>query len=90
MFAGANGLPDPATRATFAAGAANPVDLQIGPGGDLFYVDFSGGTIRRIQFTSGNQAPNCRHSGHAFVWVQLLLPSPLMGVPQAIRTLAIP
>ena len=58
MLAGANGLPDLATRATFAAGAANPVDLQIGPGGDLFYVDFSGGTIRRIQFTSGNQAPN--------------------------------
>ena len=58
MFAGANGLPDPATRATFAAGAANPVDLQIGPGGDLFYVDFDGGTIRRIQYTSGNQAPN--------------------------------
>jgi len=58
MFAGANGLPDPATRATFVAGAALPVDLQIGPGGDLFYVDFNGGTIRRIQYTSGNQAPN--------------------------------
>ena len=28
---------------TFAAGAANPVDLQIGPGGDLFYVDIDGG-----------------------------------------------
>ena len=58
MLAGANGLPDPATRATFVASAANPVDLQIGPGGDLFYVDFDGGNIRRIQFTSGNQAPN--------------------------------
>ena len=58
MLAGANGLPDPTTRATFVAGAANPVDLQIGPGGDVFYVDFDGGTIRRIQYTSGNQAPN--------------------------------
>ena len=57
MFAGANGLPDPATRATFVAGAAGPVDLQIGPGGDVFYVDLSGGTIRRIRHTSGNQAP---------------------------------
>jgi len=57
MFAGTNGLPDPATRATFVAGAANPVDLQIGPGGDVFYVDFDGGSIRRIQYTSGNQAP---------------------------------
>ena len=57
MLAGANGLPDPATRATFVAGAGLPIDLQIGPGGDLFYVDFGGGTIRRIQHTSGNQAP---------------------------------
>jgi glucose/arabinose dehydrogenase len=57
MFAGANGLPDPATRATFVAGAANPVDLQIGPGGDLFYVDFNGGTIRRIQFTAATPPP---------------------------------
>ena len=58
MLAGANGLPVPATRATFAAGAGTPVDLQIGPGGNLFYVDFDGGAIRRIQYTSGNQAPN--------------------------------
>ena len=58
MLAGANGLPNPANIQTFVAGAANPVDLQIGPGGDLFYVDFDGGTIRRIQYTSGNQAPN--------------------------------
>jgi len=58
MFKGANGLPSPATRATFVAGAASPVELQIGPGGNLFYVDFNGGTIRRIQYTSGNQAPN--------------------------------
>ena len=58
MFLGTNGLPDPATRAVFVADAANPVELRIGPGGDLFYVDFDGGTIRRIQFMSGNQAPN--------------------------------
>ena len=32
MFAGANGLPDPATRQTFVAGAAGPVELQVGPG----------------------------------------------------------
>ena len=57
MLAGTNGLPNPATIATFVADAAHPVDLQIGPGEDLFYVDFDGGTIRRIQYTSGNQAP---------------------------------
>ena len=48
MAKGSNGLPDPAQRATFVAQAANPVNLEIGPGGDLFYVDFDGGTIRRV------------------------------------------
>lgn len=57
MFSGANGLPDPADRATLVADAAAPVHLQIGPGGDLFYVDLTGGTIRRIRFSSGNQSP---------------------------------
>src|SRR5204862_412038 len=33
------------------AAAANPVDIESGPGGDLFYVDFDGGTIRRISYT---------------------------------------
>ena len=50
MLAGPNGDPDPTTRVTLVAGAANPVQLTIGPGGDLFYPDFDGGTIRRIQY----------------------------------------
>src|SRR5438309_3873064 len=50
MLPGANGLPDPANRRTFDAPAAGPVDLEIGPGGDVFYVDFNGGTVRRIVF----------------------------------------
>jgi glucose/arabinose dehydrogenase/PKD repeat protein len=49
--------PPPPTLATFLAGAAGPVDLKIGPGGDLFYVDLDGGTIRRIQFGDANQLP---------------------------------
>jgi glucose/arabinose dehydrogenase len=57
MRAGAGGLPDPSQVEPFVPGAANPVDLQIGPSGDLFYVDFTGGTVRRIRFLSGNQAP---------------------------------
>jgi len=57
MFAGTNGLPDPSQRATMVAAAANPVDLQIGPNGDLFYVDFTGGTLRRISYFSANQPP---------------------------------
>ena len=57
MRAGAGGQPSPSTIETFAAGASNPVDLTFGPGGDLFYPDFDGGTIRRIRYTSANQAP---------------------------------
>ena len=33
------------------------MNLQVGPGGDLFYVDFDGGTVRRTVYTSSNQAP---------------------------------
>jgi glucose/arabinose dehydrogenase len=57
MQSGADGRPNPATVATFAAGAANPVDLAVSPGGDLFYPDFDGGTIRRIRFGSDPPPP---------------------------------
>jgi len=57
MKKGVNGLPDLAKRSTFVAGAAAPVDLQIGPNGDLFYVDLTGGTIRRIRYSAANQPP---------------------------------
>lgn len=60
MKKGVNGLPDPANRSTFVAGAAGPVDLQIGPKGDLFYVDLTGGTIRRIRYSATNQPPIAR------------------------------
>ncbi|MDG4832736.1 PQQ-dependent sugar dehydrogenase [Solwaraspora sp. WMMD1047] len=50
------GLPDPANRQTFASAASNPVDLAIGPGGDLYYVDH-GGNVRRIRYFPGNQPP---------------------------------
>ncbi len=60
MPAGANGLPDPTKIETFAtgtAGAYSPVDLVSGPGGDLFYVDLVGGTIRRISYYPNNRPP---------------------------------
>jgi glucose/arabinose dehydrogenase len=57
MPKGANGHPAPGLVRTFVAGAANPVNLETGPGGDLFYVDFDGGTIRRIRYFSSNQPP---------------------------------
>ena len=57
MFAGTDGLPDKTKIANFVTNAANPVDLEIGPGGDLFYVDFAGGTIRRIQYVGPADQP---------------------------------
>jgi glucose/arabinose dehydrogenase len=60
MESGTNGLPDPAKRSTFATGATGPVDLEIGPEGDLFYADLDGGTIRRIEYSAANQPPVAR------------------------------
>ena len=57
MRKGSNGLPSPAKVGVFATGAATPVELQIGPKGDLFYVDIIGGMIRRIEYFEGNRPP---------------------------------
>ncbi|HZN04475.1 MAG TPA: PQQ-dependent sugar dehydrogenase, partial [Candidatus Polarisedimenticolia bacterium] len=65
MTAGAGGLPDPATRTVFVShdsnaqqtGDPDPVDLTIGPGGDLFIVDFEDGNIRRIRYNTSNNPP---------------------------------
>jgi glucose/arabinose dehydrogenase len=43
-----NPIPSPGSIDTFVAGAANPVNLEFGPDKNLYYVDFDGGTIRRI------------------------------------------
>ena len=61
MSAGSNGLPDKTRVANFVTAAANPVALEIGPGGDIFYVDMEGNAIRRIQYIgSGNSADQSR------------------------------
>jgi PKD repeat protein len=57
MSAGADGRPVPSTVQTFAAGAANPVNLELGPDGALYYPDFDGGRIMRIAHIPGNQPP---------------------------------
>ncbi len=56
MVAGANGLPDPNNIVTIATGV-NPVDLEAGPNGDIFYPDFVTGEIHRIQYSAANRAP---------------------------------
>jgi glucose/arabinose dehydrogenase len=50
ILADGTGVPNPNSRQTFVAAASNPVQLTIGPGGDLFYVDLDGGRIMRIQY----------------------------------------
>jgi glucose/arabinose dehydrogenase len=60
MRRGANGLPDPNQISNFVSNHTNPVDIKTGPGGDLFYVDYDNGQIRRIVYTGSNQAPTAR------------------------------
>ncbi|MEV4621277.1 PQQ-dependent sugar dehydrogenase [Asanoa sp. NPDC049573] len=50
------GLPSTSAIEAFGQAAAGPVDLQIGPGNELYYVDL-GGTVRRIRYFPGNQPP---------------------------------
>lgn len=54
---GIDGEPDLKTRTAFGADLHNPVDLQTGPGGDLFYVDHEGGRIFRIEYFINNTPP---------------------------------
>ncbi len=51
------GLPDPAKVELVVRAAGNPVDLQTGPGGDIFYVDHEGGAVRRLSYAPGNTPP---------------------------------
>jgi glucose/arabinose dehydrogenase len=63
MLPGTNGLPDPSKLQSFVGvdatggAAGHPVDLKIGPGGDLFYADMDDGTVHRITYTAANQPP---------------------------------
>jgi PKD repeat protein len=55
--AGDDGRPDASRVEIFAEEASGPVDLEIGPRGDLCYVDLTGGAIRRIRYLGANSAP---------------------------------
>jgi glucose/arabinose dehydrogenase/PKD repeat protein len=61
-----NGDPDPGSITPFVEAAETPVAVEVGPGGDLFYVDYGivdgvptggAGDIHRIVYTPSNQAP---------------------------------
>ena len=57
MFPGANGLPDTSTVREFSTEVGGIVDMEMGPGGDLYYVDITDGTIHRIHATGGTNRP---------------------------------
>src|SRR5262249_41314610 len=50
MLPGTGGDPNPANILPFASGAQGPVDLQIGPDGNVYYPDFDGGKVWRIEY----------------------------------------
>ncbi|MFC6092704.1 PQQ-dependent sugar dehydrogenase [Saccharothrix lopnurensis] len=52
-----NGQPDPAKLVPFVTGVNVPVQITTGPGGDLFYIALGAGQLRRVTYSSGNQAP---------------------------------
>jgi glucose/arabinose dehydrogenase/PKD repeat protein len=50
MRKGADGHPAPGLIRPFVQQAANPVNLEMGPDGNLYYPDFDGGRIQRIRY----------------------------------------
>jgi glucose/arabinose dehydrogenase len=57
MKKGANGVPAPGLIQPFVEAAANPVALERGPNGAIYYADFDGGTIRRIDYVGSGGVP---------------------------------
>lgn len=51
------GAPDPSKIEVFHDEAVSPTDVEIGPDGELYYVDYLGGTVRRVRYYTGNQPP---------------------------------
>ncbi|MGH8977496.1 MAG: PQQ-dependent sugar dehydrogenase [Acidimicrobiia bacterium] len=54
MLPDANGQPNPATLRLFAQ-ASSPVALEIGPGGELYYVSYWDGTVRRFDYVQNRR-----------------------------------
>jgi PKD repeat protein len=58
MLKGSDGLPSASAVQLFMSGGSGPVNLEIGPGGDLFYAGYDGGDVRRISYPVANRAPS--------------------------------
>ena len=55
--AGPDGLPDTGTAKTFIDAASDPIDLRFGPDGRLYYVNYTGGQVIRIDYSPTNLPP---------------------------------
>ena len=53
MLPGADGLPRRSSVVAFAQRAESPLDLEVGPAGDLYYVDSETDVVKRFRFTRG-------------------------------------
>ncbi len=65
MFPDGSGNPNPASVAAFANTAAGPVDLRIGPDGNLYYVDFDAGRVMKVKYGLSAIATAAPTSGSA-------------------------
>lgn len=55
---GPDGRPNFGAMEDIVLSADGPVDLETGPGGDVYYLDYVGGTVHRIRWTGpANPAP---------------------------------
>lgn len=58
MKAGGDGLPNTSQVEAILPGQLNhPIDLQVGPDGNLYYIDVFAGRLQRISYTEGNRNP---------------------------------
>ena len=54
LLPGPDGLPRPGNVVKFAQQADSPIDLEVGPGGDLYYVDSKNQVVKRFRFSPPN------------------------------------
>ena len=54
LLPGSDGLPRPGNVVKFAQHADSPLDLEVGPGGDLYYVDSKNQVVKRFRFSPPN------------------------------------
>jgi glucose/arabinose dehydrogenase/PKD repeat protein len=57
VYPGGDGLPDWDSRQVFLTHGRYVTDLEVGPGGDLYWVDGGAGRVERIRYYAGNRPP---------------------------------